>query len=648
MISTPAASIVNEPLAAPRRSGMRTLDLETLLYAHRIVGLEWSADGREIFFETNTTGRFNIWGVPHGGGWPVQITVAEQRTALGPPSPDGRWLLYTQDRDGNEKSNLFLVPLPGGPVRQLTATEGVGYTSLRWSPDGRHLAFAAELAAPGAYDVYRMDAQTAAVTKVAGHKTGECELLRWSPDGRRLALTRTHDYIHSGISVLDPETGVERTLVPIVETSSSSAWGWTRDGEALIIGSNANESGTEAAALLPLRNPAPAWLTLGTWDTEAAAISPAEDRLVYVRNEAGSHRVFLRDLGGAEVEIPLPAGVLAAARCSPDGRHVALLHTSATSPTEIWTYEIRSGALRQITESLVGGLTSDELVRPQCVTYPSFDGTPIAAFVYLPPNIRPDRTHPAIVFPHGGPTAQYTNAWAPRVQYLVSRGFAVIAPNFRGSTGFGRAFQDANRRDLGGGDLRDVVAAAEYLVASGYADRRRVVIMGGSYGGYLTLMALCMHPDLWAAGVAIVPFANWFTEYEHEDPMLQKYDRAMMGDPVADEALWRERSPIFFAGRIRAPLLVLAGANDIRCPPGEARQIVEAVRRAGGTAELHVYENEGHGFMRRENDIDSFRRAAAFLEATVRPACDPLPCRIAWKAQRRAHVGLFRNRIVKR
>jgi dipeptidyl aminopeptidase/acylaminoacyl peptidase len=620
MIPTPAGSIANTRLMPPRPSGGRALDLETLFFARRIISLEWSADSRDIFFETNVTGRFNIWRVPADGGWPVQITVAEQRTALWPPSPDGRWLLYTQDRDGNEKPNLFLIPPAGGPARRLTATEGIGYRSLRWSPDGRTVACAAELAGPGTYEVYRIDPGTAGVVRIAGHESGECELLRWSPDGRRLALARTRDYMHSGISVLDLETGSERTLIPIAEAASSSAWGWTGDGESLIISSNANAHGTEAVALLPVADPTPVWLTLETWDTEPAAIAPAGEQLVYTRNESGRHRVFLRHLKGGQVEIPLPPGVLVAARFSPDGRCVALLHTSATSPSEIWTYEIHAGTLRRISDSLAGGLAPGDFVEPQLVAYPSFDGTPIAAFVYLPPGLRPDGAHPAVVVPHGGPTAQYMNTWAPRVQYLVSRGFVVIAPNFRGSTGFGRAFQEANRRDLGGGDLRDVMAAAEFLAASGYVDRRRVAIMGGSYGGYLTLMALATYPDRWTAGVAIVPFANWFTEYEHEDPTLKNYDRMMMGDPVADEALWRERSPIFFADRIRAPLLILAGANDIRCPPGEARQVAEAVRRAGGKADLHIYENEGHGFMRRENDLDAFRRAAAFLEAACRPA----------------------------
>jgi len=215
------------------------------------------------------------------------------------------------------------------------------------------------------------------------------------------------------------------------------------------------------------------------------------------------------------------------------------------------------------------------------------------------------------------PTAgrpQHQNGWFPDIQFLVSHGFVVIAPNFRGSTGFGRAFQEANRRDLGGGDLRDLVAAVDFLKRTGYVDPRRIAVMGASYGGYLTLMALTKYPDLWAAGVAIVPFANWFTEYESEDPTLKAYDRVMMGDPVADAELWRDRSPIFFADRIRAPLLLLAGANDIRCPAAETRQIAEAVRSAGGIVEVKIYENEGHGFSRRENRIDAFRRVAQFLK----------------------------------
>jgi dipeptidyl aminopeptidase/acylaminoacyl peptidase len=617
MIPTPASRLTSAPLVSVRRPGAPPLDLELLYHTKRIAAIEWSADGRHLYFESNASGRFNIWRVPADGGWPVQVTVSDERTVLQAPSPNGRWLLYTQDRGGNEKPNLFLLPSAGGPPRNITNTEGVGYESIMWSPDGSRLAFAAERTAPGAYEVFILDPETGAVQRVAGNQHGECSKLRWSPDGRRLLLTRTRTFIHNGLTLLDLDTGVERVLVPIDDSTTSHGVGWTRDGRRVILGSNATPSELYAIGAMDVDDGALTWLTSGDWETMPMGVSPVEDRFVYVRNVGGTHTIFLRHVDGPDAEIPLPPGVLAAARFSPDGRRLGLLHASAESPNEVWTYEISTGSLRKVSHSLVAGLAATDFVRPQLAVYPSFDGTPIATFVYLPANAERTRSHPAIVYPHGGPTAQFTNGWVPQVQFLTSRGFVVIAPNFRGSTGFGRAFRLANKRDLGGGDLQDVVAAAEWLTRSGYVDPERVAVMGASYGGYLTLMALAKFPTLWAAGVAIVPFANWFTEYEHEDAVLQAYDRSMMGDPVEDAALWRDRSPIFFVDRIRAPLLLLAGANDIRCPPEETQQIVEAVSAAGGVAEAKIYEREGHGFARRENEIDAFRRIAAFLSKHV-------------------------------
>ena len=613
MIPTPASRLTSAPLLSTQRSATRPIDLESLYHTKRIAAIEWSADGRHLYFETNASGRFNVWRAPAEGGWPVQVTVSEERTVLEQPSPNGQWLLYTQDRGGNEKPNLFLLPAAGGLPRNITNTEGVGYESLEWSPDGGRLAFAAERAAPGAYDVFVLDPETGEVRKVAGNQQGECARLRWSPDGRRLLLTRTRNFVNNGLTVLDLATGAERVLLPIDDSSTSHGVGWTRDGRRVILGSNANPAGLFAAAVMSIDGGPLTWLTLGDWETIPVDVSSADDRFVYIRNEGGTHTVLLRSIDGPDAEIPLPPGVLAAARFSPDGGRLALLHASADSPSEIWTYEIKTGSLTKISHSLVAGLEPADFVRPHLVVYPSFDGTPITAFVYLPANAERARSHPAIVYPHGGPTAQFTNGWVPQLQFLASRGFVVIAPNFRGSTGFGREFRLANRRDLGGGDLRDVVAAAEWIARSGYVDPGRIAVMGASYGGYLTLMALTKSPGLWAAGVAIVPFANWFTEYAHEDPTLQAYDRAMMGDPVEDAGLWRDRSPLFFVDRIRAPLLLLAGANDIRCPAEETQQILEAVRAAGGVAEAKIYEHEGHGFARRENEIDAFQRVAAFL-----------------------------------
>ena len=533
------------------------------------------------------------------------------------PSPDGRFLVYSQDVGGNEKANLFLVSLENRDVTNITNTKNVGYRDIRWSPDGRKLVFAAEREKPGAYSIYEFDRNNLAIEKILGNEEGECASIRWSPDGRKLAFNRTKDYLHTGVSVLDLESGKENVLMPIDARFTTITAGWKPDSKQIYVTSNANEQGTDAVALLDVEKKGLQWVTLGEWESFVGDCSRREDRYVYAVNEAGNHRIYLRSGTGGQDEIPLPNGVLRMAEFSPDEKHVGIVHASADSPPEIWVYEIENHTLRQITQSLVGGYEQRDFVRPNLVVYPSFDGTPIAAFLYLPGNAQADRSHPAILYPHGGPMWQHMNDWFPQLQFFVSRGFVVMSPNYRGSTGFGRTFMESLRKDCGGGDLSDLVASLDYLKGTGYVDTSRVAFMGGSWGGYLTLMALTKYPDLWAAGVAIVPMANWFTAYEHEDPILQASDAWLMGSPVADRELWRERSPFFYSDQIKAPLLLLAGANDIRCPAEETEQMADAVRRRGGIVEVKIYENEGHGFSRRENNIDAIKRTAKFLETYV-------------------------------
>ena len=238
----------------------------------------------------------------------------------------------------------------------------------------------------------------------------------------------------------------------------------------------------------------------------------------------------------------------------------------------------------------------------------------------MPYNLPRKPESPAIVYIHGGPTAQTVNSFNRFVQFMVNNGYIVIAPNYRGSTGYGNEFQQANLFDMGGGDLQDVLAAADWIQKTGYVDPKKLIVMGGSYGGYLSMMAVTRAPEVWAAGVPIVPFVNYFTEIENEDPVLREMDLATMGDPVKNKALYEDRSPIFFVDKIKAPLLLLAGGNDPRCPKSEAQQVVDAVKKNGGIAEYKVYENEGHGFARVENQIDAYKRVADFLRAHVPPA----------------------------
>jgi dipeptidyl aminopeptidase/acylaminoacyl peptidase len=304
-----------------------------------------------------------------------------------------------------------------------------------------------------------------------------------------------------------------------------------------------------------------------------------------------------------------------------DGSRLLYHHNGPNAPNDAWVYSPASGKSHQVTHSLVAGVRTEDMVEPYLVHYPSRDGKwTISAFLYVPYNMQRNGQNAAIVYVHGGPTAQTVNSFNRFIQYMTNQGYMVIAPNYRGSTGYGKEFQQANLFDMGGGDLQDVLAAADWIKQTGFLDPKKIALMGGSYGGYMTMMGVTKAPEVWAAGVPIVPFVNWFTEIANEDPVLQQSDLATMGDLEQNKARYEDRSPINFVDQVKAPLLLLAGGHDPRCPKEETLQVVEAIKKRGGVVEYKVFENEGHGFARVENQIDAYKRAADFLKAHVPPA----------------------------
>lgn len=271
------------------------------------------------------------------------------------------------------------------------------------------------------------------------------------------------------------------------------------------------------------------------------------------------------------------------------------------------------GNLEQITFSLKDEIDRGKLVSPKVVKFRSLDGLEVPAFLYFPQKVEAEKP-PGLVLAHGGPEAQFTNLWNPYVQFLVSKGFIVIAPNFRGSTGYGRRYQRMSDKDLGGGDLMDLVAAAKHLKESGMADPNKIGIYGASYGGYISMMALTKYPDVWAAGVIIVGFFNWKTEYETEREYLRYYDSHKVGTPESNPKFYYERSPINFIDKIKAPVLLLHGAKDPRCPVTEAYQIIDLLKKHGKTFEYKIYPDEGHMFRKLVNRVDSYNRMVEFLK----------------------------------
>ena len=606
----------------------KSLTIEKLYMTRLTGGTAWSPDGKTIAFISNISGRNNLWLVPAEGGWPTQLTISDQRQSHPTWSPDGKWIAYQSDYDGDELWDIFLVSPKTGQTVNLTNTRQIAEEHPVWSPDGRYLAYTVKPKTSSVFEIDVYDTVLRDVKHLTTHTPPDrinVEPL-WSPDGRWIAYTEEQAKgTDSNLWVAEIASGKATLLTPHPGEQLYTANDFSPDGKTLLITSNA-ENGYPNVGLLDLGSKKITWLTHDQWETDGGNFSPDGRHVLWTANVDGNTDIDLHDLAsGKTTPLSLPQGVNtpggAETAFTPEGSRLLYYHNGPNAPNDVWVYSLTDGKSHPVTRSLVAGVRGEDLVEPFLVHYPSRDRKwTISAFVYMPYNLPPQPVSPAIVYVHGGPTSQTVNSFNRFIQYAANQGYIVIAPNYRGSTGYGKEFQQANLFDMGGGDLEDVLAAADWITQTRYVDPKKLILMGASYGGYLTMMGVSKAPDLWAAGVPIVPFVNWFTEIENEDPVLRQSDLATMGDPVKNKALFEDRSPIFFVGQIKAPLLLLAGGHDPRCPKEETEQLVAAIKKRGGTAESKIYENEGHGFARVENQIDAYQRVAEFLKAHVPPA----------------------------
>jgi dipeptidyl aminopeptidase/acylaminoacyl peptidase len=620
----------------------RSLTIEKLYMTRQVGRPTWSPDGKSIAFISNMSGRNNIWTVSAEGGWPTQLTVSDQRQSSVAWSPDGKWIAYQSDYDGDEQWDIFIVSPKTGKVVNLTGTREIAEMDPTWSPDGRYLAY---LVKPKTSAAYEIDIYDMVMREVKHLTTNTPQDKRnsnpiWSKDGKYIVYTQEQAKgTDSNIFVADVATGKNTLLTPHegeqVYVANDIPYLHMVDAATVLLTSNAGNGydnigilnvgmkGSLAGNLVPDKIK---WLTKDKWEIRGGEFSPDGKHLTFSANIDGNEDIYLHDLAtGKSTALPIPKGVNEPAgghsAFTKDGSRLLYYHNGPTAPGDLWVYTMATGKSHQVTHSLVAGVRSEDMVEPYLVHYPSRDGKwTISALLYVPFNMARNGQNAAIVYIHGGPTSQTMNSFNRFVQYATNQGYMVLAPNYRGSTGYGKEFQQANLFDMGGGDLQDVLAGVDWIKQTGHLDLKKIAVMGGSYGGYLSMMSVTKAPDVWAAGVPIVPFVNWFTEIENEDPVLQQSDLATMGDVVKNKALYEERSPINFIDQIKAPLLLLAGGHDPRCPKSETQQVVDAIKKRGGTVDYKVYENEGHGFARVENQIDAYKRVADFLLAHVPPA----------------------------
>jgi dipeptidyl aminopeptidase/acylaminoacyl peptidase len=638
---------LTDPLSAvsPVNPDAAPVPVASLFDVHGLSTAVWTPDGKSIVLSTNLTGRFNLWKVASGGGVPVQLTQSDDRQLGVAVSPDGKWVAFESDSGGGEIYDLFLVPLAGGTPVNLTQSSDASENNAHFSPDGTHLAFDKRMASAPMIDIGWMDLTTRRVTMLT-HETspGYSWNIAGFADGGRMLIANRSDIAgrESVVWRIDTATGKAEALTDTKPLAFNAASGVSADGKTIAL-TTETSGGAMQAALFDAAAHTTKIVKPDAWEQQSGSLSPDGRTMIFSSNVDGRGDLF-RYADGQVTRLDLPPGTNdeadGALSLSPDGARLLAVHQASNTPQDIWTVDLAANRATQITTlgeagvsskslhaaRVVHNWTADRAARTaaplspknlpaaQIVHYRSEDGTIVSALMWVPFNLKRDGSAPGIVYAHGGPTGQTTDYFSRLILALASRGYVVIAPNPRGSTGYGRAFMEANRKDLGGGDLVDEVYGAKYLAATGFVDAKKIGITGGSYGGYMTLMAVGKRPDLWAAAVEEYGIIDWFAMYEHEAPPLRQYEIGLLGDPVADKQIYEAASPLTYIKNAKAPLLVLQGDNDIRVPKEQAEKVVSLLKAQGTAVDAHFYAGEGHGFAKRENQIDSIERLVAWFD----------------------------------
>jgi len=619
-IATPAKGMTDpKSIVSPANPAARPVPVADLFYVRDGSGAVWSPDGKTVAFTTNLTGRSNIWKVDAVGGWPVQLTQSDERQVNLAISPDGKMLVFQSDAGGNEMWDLFAVPLAGGEAVSLTGTPDVSETGVRFSPDGSKIAFStrAKDKPYASLAVMTLADHRVKLLTQAGDPDWGWSVAGWAgPDaliGNRADAGRNKGSVwRVPLSGGDPQP----VAAPSGETFASAS-DVSPDGKLVAFASN-EKGGTPRAAVYDLATNSTRWVGDSAWEQSTGRFSRDGGVLMVLTSTDGLLEGSLYEIAsGKTAPVKMPPGVNGLSVFGPE-RKLLVTHQSASTPMDYWIVDPKA-APRQLTHFALASIDPARLPQSKIVHYAGQDGTVISAILLIPPNLKRDGAAPGIVMPHGGPTGQTIDSFDRNALALASLGYMVIKPNFRGSTGYGLAFQKANFKDLGGGDLDDVVAGAKFLADTGYVDVKRIGITGGSYGGFMTLMAIGRKPDVFAAAVSQYGIINWYEMHKTSSPVLQAYQRTLIGDPVIDKAVYDAASPMTYIRNAKAPLLVLQGENDVRVPRGQAAEVVSTLKSIGVEVDAKYYPAEGHGFVKRENQIDALQRTVDWFEAHLKP-----------------------------
>ena len=582
-----------------------------------------SPNGDRIAFLTNITGTPQVWMVNAQGGWPEQLTFYPDRVDFVRWSPDGSGLVFAKSVGGDENAQLFWLSPDGAQIKALTDAAKVRHNFGGWSHDSKKISYSSNKRNKDFFDIYVMDVMSGK-EELVYQQDGSNNPVAWSFDDNFLVVSHSNEQLS-----LDDDLYLvnlrNKQATHLTEHQGAAQYGdvyFTRDGSALLLGTN-DKREFYSLSRLNLQTKRAETLDDTQWDLAGATLSDDGRMLAYTINRDGFTELYVREVGadgqlGAKPEsVKLPGrGVAGGMRFSKDSSKLAFTFNGARYNSDVWLYDLKSHALAQITNSSRAGVPQSTFVEPELIRYKTFDGREVPAWYYRPQNSAgaANAKLPVIVSVHGGPEGQEQPGFNSIYQYFLSRGYAVLAPNVRGSTGYGKTYthlDDVRKRE---DSVKDLASAVEWLKTAGGADARRIAVMGGSYGGYMTLAAITLYPELWAAAVDTVGIANFESFLKNTSGYRRKLREVEYGSLERDLDFLRAISPLGRVAQIKTPLMVIQGKNDPRVPYTEAEQIVKALRDRSAPVDYRLFDDEGHGIVKLQNRLIVYPLVADFLD----------------------------------
>jgi dipeptidyl aminopeptidase/acylaminoacyl peptidase len=590
-------------------------ELETFLnigYARRPV---ISPDGETIYFFSSLTEKEQLLKITENNNYPIQVTFRENGIMQPAISPDGKWMIFLDDNQGNEHFQIYLLETKTGRFEALTDKPQNVHQSVIWAPDSKTIFFQARTGDSNDYHIYSMDLTTGEIAAV-WDKTSYASPGCVSKDGRYLLIFDLTTNFESDIYLLNLMTGESKKLTSGKNKSKNEIVTLSPDNKTLYyITSDTPHSAMKLSKMdMETGQSRIIFDSDSPWDIDFVVANDSSDVLAVVVNENGYGILKLLDLKTMEL-LPAPElkGLVTTVSFSKTSK-IAFAFQSPAKTSEIYTWDWQTRKLTQKTFSSYAGIAQNEFVEPRLIHYKSFDGLEIPAFLYLPENRgKCEEKIPFLIFFHGGPACQERPEFMDYPNYLLANGIGYMIPNIRGSSGYGKEYADLDNYKKRMDAVKDGYYAAKYLIDEGYSEKGRIAVSGSSYGGFMTMALITEYPDMWAAACEMAGVINFVTFMNNMDTLAPGIMEEEFG-PLADEEFLRSISPIHKIDRIKTPLLVLHGKNDSRVPVSEAYQVIENLENRGIEVKSLIVEDLGHSFRSKDDKFKVFNEMVEFFK----------------------------------